>query len=65
MSPPLVTSNEVCERLEISRPTLSRWVASGRLVAAQKLPGLRGAYLFDPEVIDQAVAALRADSAAS
>lgn len=61
----LVTSNEACERLGISRPTLSRWVTSGRLKPAQKLPGVRGAYLFDPEVIDQAVAALAAADGAA
>jgi len=43
---PLLTSREVCDRLGIDRSTLTRWVQSGRIEAAQKLPGLRGAYLF-------------------
>lgn len=52
-APPLITSAEACERLTIDRSTLSRWVAAGRIVPATKLPGLRGAYLFDPAEVER------------
>lgn len=43
----LLTSAETCERLGIDRSTLSRWVAAGAIVPAHKLPGTRGAFLFE------------------
>jgi excisionase family DNA binding protein len=42
----LITSAEACESLGIDRSTLSRWVASGRIAPATKLPGIRGPFLF-------------------
>lgn len=54
---PYLTSAEACQRLGIDRSTLSRWVASGRIKPAVKLPGLRGAMLFDPATVDAAKAA--------
>ena len=57
-TPQLLNSGEACEQLGgIDRSTLSRWVLIGRITPAQKLPGLRGAFLFDPEE----VARVRAD----
>lgn len=52
-SPTLLHSAEVCERLNIDRSTLSRWVAAGRIVPATKLPGLRGPFLFDPAEVER------------
>jgi excisionase family DNA binding protein len=49
----LLTSAEVCERLNIDRSTLSRWVAAGRIAPALKMPGLRGPFLFDPAEVDR------------
>lgn len=46
-----LTSADVCGELHIDRSTLSRWVQSGRIVAAHKLPGIRGAYLFHPDEV--------------
>lgn len=54
MTTELLTSAEACERLGIDRSTLSRWVEKGRLAPAQKLPGLRGAFLFTVEEINRA-----------
>ena len=34
--------------LQINRSTLIRWVAGGKIQAAQKLPGQNGVYLFKP-----------------
>lgn len=56
----LLTSAETVAALGIERSTLSRWVASGRIAPAVKLPGLRGPYLFDPAE----VARVRAEVAA-
>jgi predicted site-specific integrase-resolvase len=50
----LVTSAATCERLgNIDRSTLTRWVAAGRIKPAMKLPGLRGAYLFEPAEVQR------------
>lgn len=43
----LLPSKTVCERLNIDRSTLSRWVATGKIVTATQLPGKTGAFLFD------------------
>lgn len=51
--PDFLTSAAVCEALHIDRSTLSRWVASGRIQPATKLPGLRGAFLFDPSEVER------------
>lgn len=50
---PLLRSAEVCERLSIDRSTLSRWVATGRIVPAIKLDGIRGAFLFDAAEVER------------
>lgn len=49
----LMTSAEVCDELHIDRSTLSRWVSVGRIVAAHKLPGIRGPFLFDRTEVDR------------
>lgn len=58
--PQLLTSAEACEQLGIDRSTLSRWVALDRITPAQKLPGLRGAFLFDPAEIERVKAEVAA-----
>lgn len=50
---PLITTAEAVEQLNIDRSTLTRWVASGRIQPAQKLPGLRGAYLFNADEVER------------
>ena len=60
----LLTSAEACEELDrIDRSTLSRWVAQGRITPATKLPGLRGAFLFEPDEVARVRAELRAQAA--
>jgi len=49
--PTLITTAEAAERLKVSIPTVNRWVRDGRLQPVQKLPGIRGANLFDPSDI--------------
>jgi excisionase family DNA binding protein len=42
----LIGSAEAARILQVDKPTLTRWVAAGRITAAHKLPGKNGAYLF-------------------
>lgn len=51
--PDLIGSKEACRILDVDRATLMRWVQSGRLSAATKLPGKNGAFLFDRAVINE------------
>jgi excisionase family DNA binding protein len=44
---PLIGSAEACELLGIDRSTLTRWVAQDKILAAQKMPGQSGAFLFE------------------
>lgn len=52
----LLTTAELCVLAGVSRMTVGRWVASGRLKAVRKLPGRAGAYIFDRAVVDAALA---------
>ena len=52
----LIGSAEACGILGIDRGTLVRWIASGRVRAAQKLPGQTGAYIFNLAEIERAKA---------
>jgi excisionase family DNA binding protein len=47
-----ITTAEVAERLDVDVSTVARWVRSGALAPSGKLPGLRGAYLFEPGDVD-------------
>lgn len=51
-----LTTREAAAILGCSVVTLCRWVRNGQVSADGKLPGLRGAYLFDPAYIDQLAA---------
>lgn len=48
----LTTTAEVADLLGISARQVARRVAGGELEAAMKLPGERGAYLFDRAYIE-------------
>lgn len=52
--PTYLGSAEVCERIGIDRSTLIRWIQTDRIAFAQKIPGARGAYLFDPAEVERA-----------
>lgn len=45
-TPDLIGSAVACDLLGITRGTLSRWVAAGKLTPAQRLEGKTGAFLF-------------------
>lgn len=42
----LIGSTEATRLLRVDKATISRWVASGTLTPAAKLPGRNGAFLF-------------------
>lgn len=48
------TTREVAEVLGVSPAQVTRLVASGDLTPAAKAPGLRGAFLFTKEEVEQA-----------
>lgn len=48
----LVSVAEVADRKSVDRRTVHRWVESGRLVPALKMPGRTGALLFKIEDVD-------------
>lgn len=48
----LITTAQVAAAKGVNPRTVARWVQSGRLPYATKLPGETGAYLFDPAVVD-------------
>lgn len=51
--PNLLATAEVCAILSVRPSTISRWVESGRIKTAHKLPGHTGAFLFDPAEVDR------------
>ena len=59
---PFLTSVQVAEILGVDRSTLSRHVAFGKIQPAMKLPGKRGAMLFDAATVRQYAKALKAAS---
>lgn len=48
-----ITTAQVAERYRKAVRTVNRQAKSGRLPFVQKLPGERGAYLFDPEEVER------------
>lgn len=54
----LIGTEAAARLARVDRSTITRWVQSGRLTPAFKLPGKQGYYLFEPEhVTDVAGAA--------
>lgn len=48
-----ITTAEVADLAGVSTKTVSRWVAAGELAPLTKLPGIRGAFLFDPKAVER------------
>lgn len=48
----MVTTAAAAKTIGVSVKTITRWVAAGALTPSQRLPGPRGAYLFDPAVVE-------------
>ena len=53
-APELVTTTEAAAELGVAVKTITRMVEDGRLTPQQKLPGIRGTYLFERAEIDRA-----------
>ena len=53
MTEKLLTTADVARRLGISPVTVTWRVRAGHLTPEMKLPGVNGAYLFNPASIDQ------------
>lgn len=60
----LIGTSDACRILDIHPATLGRWVASGKLTAASKLPKKNGAYVFSRAEVER-VAAEQVKAAAS
>lgn len=52
MPEPLLTTTQAAERLGISTRTLTRRVEDREIEPSHRLPGLRGAMLFDADDVD-------------
>lgn len=61
---PFVGAAEACQILEVHAATLGRWVKSGTITPAHKLPGKNGAYLFHRADVEK-LATERAEANAS
>lgn len=49
----LLTTRQAASRLGVPVSTFLKWVTENRIPVAQKLPGTRGQYLYDPDAIAQ------------
>lgn len=47
-----MTTAEVAEAFGKSIKTITRWVAADRITPIKRLPGPRGAFLFDPSDVE-------------
>lgn len=61
----LIPTAEAVHILGVNVKTVTRWAADGTLPYAQKLPGLRGPYLFDAATVERFKAEREAEKAAS
>ena len=60
----LLGSAEAAQLLGVHRATLTRWVTSGRITPAQKMPGDTGALLFERAEVERVRAAENAPESA-
>lgn len=52
----LLTTSQVAEIKQVSERTIARWVRLGKLAPVAKAPGIRGAYLFRAEDVNEQAA---------
>jgi DNA-binding XRE family transcriptional regulator len=50
--PALITANQAAAQVGVNRRTITKYVETGRLTPAMKLPGTKGAWLFRQADID-------------
>lgn len=53
----LIPTSEAARRLEVTPRQISRMVREEKLTPAAKTPGIRGAFMFDSEQVDDLVKA--------
>lgn len=63
MEQQLITVPEVAAMLGVHRTTVTRWAARGDLEAAYRMPGQKGAFLFEKDQIAALAAEKAADNA--
>lgn len=63
--PAFLGTVEACARLGVDRSTLTRWVASGRIKPAAKLPSRNGALFYDEAEVERLRAELAGVAQAS
>lgn len=51
---PMYSTKEAAEALGVTRTHITRLVKAGQLTPAVKAPGLRGAFMFTKEEVEQA-----------
>lgn len=51
--PELVSTTDLAELAEVTVPTVTRWVADGRVTPIYKGKGLRGAFLFHRSEVER------------
>lgn len=61
----LLSTVETAEALGVERSTISRWVTSGRIKPAHRMPGATGAFLFDRREVQRVKRSLAEPEAAS
>lgn len=59
--PDLLGTTDAARIIDVDKATLTRWVASGRVEAAVKLPRKNGAYLFTRDEVDRMAAEVAAE----
>lgn len=62
--PDLLSTVEAAAIIGVERSTLSRWIDSGRIAPALKLPGINGAHLFARSEVDRVAASYEAERTA-
>lgn len=58
----LLATVEAAQVIGVERSTLSRWIDSGRITPAHKLPGVNGAHLFRRSEVERVRDAYRAEA---
>lgn len=53
MTADLMSTLQVAKAAGVTVPTVTRWVADGKLVPAHKADGLRGAYVFERTEVER------------
>ncbi len=53
MATEILTTRAVADQFGVTPSAVTRWVADGKLQPMTKVPGIRGAWLFTREAVEQ------------